>query len=338
MHAVPNHATHLSISVVIITVIFCLLGALAPTWLAGVEPYLVLGLMLVIGLPHGATDHGLFEALPLGGLRRRGLNFYLTYFLIIGGYLLLWFVLPALAFVLFMLLSVYHFGQSNWADVDYRSGGVGRLHYVMWGCGILLTPILWYGGEAAAIVAAMTDLPAMAPDPTVAGWIVAGLAALNLAYGLWLYGRGTLDGRRFLREIFAYGLLVLMFYTNSLLLGFTIYFVFWHSLGSLRDQLAFFRSRVGRVDRRRLYLEMAVVVLGAAAFCAVVWFGPGPEAALRPDLIGWVFIFISVLTLPHMLLVEQLYREWPLSVHAPNKNSLLTSQAVLSAPGGYEET
>jgi Brp/Blh family beta-carotene 15,15'-monooxygenase len=126
-----------------------------------------------------------------------------------------------------------------------------------------------------------------------------------------------MDGQRAGRELLSYGLLVAMYLTNSLLLGFTIYFVFWHSLSSAKDQLYFFQRNLSYDHRRQLFWEIAVVVFGALLFCLIVWFGPGPEAALQPSIIGGVFMFISLLTLPHMLLVEQLYGVW---TPAPNKD------------------
>lgn len=108
----------------------------------------------------------------------------------------------------------------------------------------------------------------------------------------------------------AYVLLIIMFLTNSLLLGFSVYFIFWHSLASAKDQLQFFKLRLSPTLRRQLFVEVAMTVLGALSFCLIIWFGPGPVTALQPAVIGGVFIFISLLTLPHMLLVELLYAHW----------------------------
>jgi hypothetical protein len=116
-----------------------------------------------------------------------------------------------------------------------------------------------------------------------------------------------------------------MFFTNSLLLGFTVYFVFWHSLTSARDQYRFFERRLSPELRRQLYSEIAMTVAGAFVFCLIVWFGPGPEAALSPSIIGGVFIAISLLTMPHMLLVEQLYTSWSPEEEIIKEGSLATA-------------
>ena len=185
-----------------------------------------------------------------------------------------------------------------------------RLHYLLWGAGVLLTPIILHGGEASAIVATMTDFAIPPPTTEAIQLIIGGLASLNILVLMVYYFQGVLTTKRLAKELLAYGVLTIMFLTNTLLLGFTVYFVFWHSLTSAQDQLRFFQRRLSPTARKQLYGEISLVVVGALAFCLIVWLGPGPEAALRPGVIGGVFVFISLLTMPHMLLVEQLYNNW----------------------------
>ncbi len=310
MHSVPHRHGGVSLYVLAITVGFALAGYFFPEFLGTWEPFLVLGMMLMLGLPHGATDHGLFDLLVKDKPENKGVSFYLAYLTVIGAYGLVWFFLPMVAFGIFIFMSVYHFGQSNWVDIKYGSASLARLHYVLWGMGILLTPIILHGAEASAIVATMTDYTISPPAQGVIQLIIGGLACVNVLVLMILYYRGTLTTKRLGREMLAYGVLILMFLTNTLLLGFTVYFVFWHSLTSAKDQLRFFQRRLSPTARKQLYGEIAMVVFGALAFCLIVWLGPGPAAALRPGVIGGVFVFISLLTLPHMLLVEQLYNSW----------------------------
>lgn len=321
--------------VLLLTAIFCILGSYASGILSTYEPFLVLGMMLLLGLPHGATDHGLFIALgkhkPLG----KKTNFYLVYTLIIVAYGFVWYTLPLLAFIIFMMLSVYHFGQSNWVDLQHGSKLKARLHYVLWGAGILLTPILLHGGEAVAIVATMTDTVITLPERKTILWLIGTMAVLNLFATYSMYQAGRLGRKRLAKELTAYAVLMLLFFSNSLLLGFTVYFVLWHSLTSMQDQLNFFNNRLSLSHRRQLIGEIILTITGALVFCLIVWLGPGPEAALQPHIIGGVFIFISLLTLPHMLLVEQLYANWSPTVSeqevaSPSTKNILTIQPQAS--------
>ena len=312
-------------TVVFGTTFLCiLLGLLAGDWLSSYEPVLVLGLMLLLGLPHGATDRGLYLSLRDRLKSKRLPNFYATYAGLIGLFGLVWLLLPAAAFGFFLLLSIYHFGQSNWVKTRYRRKATARLHYLLWGAGVLLTPILLHTDEALAITSSMVRWPLDASVQVPARWVAVILAALNVGFIVYLRWRRVLSGDRAGRELLAYGLLVALFLTNSLLLGFTIYFVVWHSLASALDQWRFFRAQANR-DRlfRPLFRDIVVVVLSAALFCVGVWWYAASGAALSPALMGYVFITISLLTLPHMLLVELLYHFWkPTSPPKPHQDSL----------------
>lgn len=295
-------------TVFVVTAVFCLLGALLPGVLAGAEGYLVLGFMLILGLPHGATDHSIFRAVD--GERASPKVFYLMYFAVIAAYGLLWWVLPVVAFTVFLVLALYHFGQSNWTYVNYAKSHWAIAHYLLWGGGVLLTPILLHATEAQAIIVSMTgwEIP-IAWVPTWLPYLVGGLAVVNFLAIILLWRADRLTDLRYRRELLSYGLLTAMFLTNSLLIGFTIYFVFWHSLGSLLDQYRFFRlRRLREFHWSGLAQEVLPVIAGACLFCAYVWYAGGGAAVLEPIFIGRIFIFISLLTLPHMLLVDALYR------------------------------
>jgi Brp/Blh family beta-carotene 15,15'-monooxygenase len=297
--------------VMVITAVFIFLGSFASGMLSLWEPFLVLGMMLLLGLPHGATDHGLFLALQKGHSGSKKISFYVVYLGVIAAYGLIWWFLPVIAFAIFMFLSVYHFGQSNWVNTNHESPVFGRLHYLMWGTGILLTPILLHAGEAIAIVKTMTDIQFItAPERSAVLLFIGIMAFVNASIMFVLRWQQHITTRVLVVELVAYAILTTLFFTNSLLLGFSVYFVFWHSLDSAKDQLQFFKLRLSPALRRQLYGEISMTVLGALLFCLIVWFGPGPETALQPSVIGGVFIFISLLTLPHMLLVEQLYTRW----------------------------
>ena len=307
--------------VIVTTAAFAFLGGWAPPVLATAEPFLVLGLMLLLGLPHGATDHSLFLALKKETGGRKSHWFYPVY---LGGMLaygLVWYLTPGLAFAVFILLSVYHFGQSNWVHVRHGHPVVERLHYLVWGTGVLLTPILLHAEEANGIVAAMTGIFIPVPGREFVIWFIGAAAGLNIVAALALRLFRKIDTRRLVLEVISYVLLLTMFLTNSLLLGFTVYFVFWHSLSSAHDQLRFFDRHRSPELRRRLSLHIGSTILGAFAFCLLIWLGPGPGAALQPAIIGGVFIAVSLLTLPHMLLVERLYAVWSPIAHAPPSRS-----------------
>src|SRR6056297_3409000 len=92
-----------------------LLSLALPGLVLQVQLLLVVGMILFIGIPHGATDYLIFQSLsqPMWGSREMT-HFYFNYVLLMGSYALLWWLTPTAALVVFIAISIYHFGQSNW--------------------------------------------------------------------------------------------------------------------------------------------------------------------------------------------------------------------------------
>ncbi|MEL6142972.1 MAG: Brp/Blh family beta-carotene 15,15'-dioxygenase, partial [Bacteroidota bacterium] len=100
--------------VVGVTMAIVLLNLAFPVALTSAEPYLVIALLLLLGIPHGATDTTIFQALSKKEVdKRKMILFGFAYLAIILAYGAIWYIVPVWAFLFFLLLSVYHFGQSN---------------------------------------------------------------------------------------------------------------------------------------------------------------------------------------------------------------------------------
>lgn len=130
--------------VVTITFAFGAAGWYSIDFLQKIQYPLLIVLVLLIGLPHGATDFLLFRRLHGPVLRNsQVLRFFLFYVLSVLGYLLGWLFIPATALLVFLAISVYHFGQSNWqyAQLPRRVAGICNL---AWGCFVLGGALLWH--------------------------------------------------------------------------------------------------------------------------------------------------------------------------------------------------
>lgn len=274
--------------------------------------------LILLGIPHGASDYLVFRSFAASAESRRvKLAFYLYYFLGILLYGILWMVAPTLAFIGFILVSVYHFGQSNWHQVCFESRWQAKLTYLLWGGFVLAFPILLHHQEAAVIVKAITGYD----YALSAGWRHA-LLFLSLCGNLivlcHLNERHILSDEALERELVNLLLLALLFAATPLLIGFATYFVIWHSLAATLDQIRLFRELYGNDYSHRMYLKqvggmtaLALAGLGALAYC---W----PSGAGGAEGIDWsiVFLFISIITTPHALLIDRLY-EWAQRRNAP---------------------
>jgi len=269
--------------------------------------YLLLGvLVLLIGLPHGATDFLLFRRLhgPVLG-REKVFKFFFFYLVTVLGYLAVWFLFPIVAMAIFLIISAYHFGQSNWQSLPVTSW-IRPVLNVAFGAFTIGGAVLWHWNEGQSIVQQMIgDLPAWS-DSTMAKiqWLIL-LFNVAILFGIRLAGQ--IDSSLLLREVVKIGVLSFMFYYTPLLVGFTLYFTLWHSLSSLLDQVLFFRHQWPSFTLTNYYYQAAPYTLLAIFGLLGLLFGQSflfPEASF----LSLFLILIACMTLPHIILVEERYK------------------------------
>lgn len=295
-------------SIQLIALLFVIVGYFFPAVLNRWEMILAVALIVLIGIPHGATDHLIFRysTRPFLGTRRMN-RFYGSYLLLIGLYALLWWLSPAISFVLFLVMSAYHFGQSNWNYASFPYRLQAGIYYMSWGAYVIVAPVLLHYSSVMYILENILRREVPYLNPGLCWWIVGGLLAWNLLLIVALKSKNTLSLRQKLEEILSLLVLSLVFLFTPVLLGFAVYFVFWHSMSSVMDQVRFFQNHKNQYSIRKYAKDTApFTILAVAGLAGMFWVQFTFTDGIR---VGWLFIFISIITLPHMLLIDQLYRE-----------------------------
>jgi Brp/Blh family beta-carotene 15,15'-monooxygenase len=263
-------------------------------------------LIILIGLPHGATDLFLFRQVET---REKPVStgwFYLGYLGLMGSFGFLFWIAPPLALLLFIGLSSYHFGQSNWYYLGKMKAGGKSIIYLIWGSFPILVPIFFHY-ESQALPIIQSIWPQVATLPFLLGsnwgWV---LIAANLLLVFILWQSKFLTFTQWARESGQILLLAALFWFTPLLLGFATYFALWHSAGSILDQIQFFRTNNQGFTWKKYMGKAApfwaMAVIGLIGFAALL----GQQSNLS-NWTAWGFVFIGMVTLPHMLLIEQLY-------------------------------
>lgn len=293
------------ILVLMLTVLGSIGGLIIPEgW---VQDHIIwIAVVLILGgVPHGASDYLLFNQLMRDqeGRNQKSL-FALYYLVIVAAYGLLWWFSPMLAFGLFIAVSFYHFGQSNWEYAKFSNHYWQKLSFVLWGGFVVGVPVLIYHQEAALIIQEITGV--LLPLEEIRWPLIFLLVASNLMNVIFLFEKELIDAPEFKREVASLFALFALFISTPLLIGFGIYFVFWHSLGSTLDQIAILKS-VKRGYSLTQYL-VKMIPLSLLAFAGLIllywWLG---EEMNRGTNIGLLFLFISIITLPHSILMDRFY-------------------------------
>lgn len=237
-----------------------------------------------LGMLHGALDHHVAFKVDSGGWSR----FLARYLGVMAAYALVWWMLPWLGLILFLGLTVWHFGQGDTAHLPSRAPRLLAITRSLAVLGVLFGVNL---DEAMAIVSPvlMMSVPAwIGPAAAIGGVLTHVLTVLR-----------TTDSP--FNELFDVAWLSVLFLQVPLLTGFTAYFVLWHSAGHLRE-LQSFLELPSLWDVIKKGIPMT-----AAAWIGIVgvWFWVG-SSLLPSHWILYGFIAISLLTLPHMILVDRM--------------------------------
>lgn len=256
-----------------------------------------------VGIPHGAIDHILF----MQNTKAKPLFFYTFYFALIGLIISIWVILPIIGLLLFLALSAYHFGQSQFSGCKQLSKHVKSFLYISWGSSILSALVVYNHQEILRICATSADLRELLvvfQSPIQMAVLLVSSACFLLVF---FYHRKAFSRKRFVVELILFLLIHLSFYWHSTLIGFSIYFATLHSLEVLKEEYAFLKLRLANFDIHSFLSILTpytlVSLLGLFILLGLSHFGVLP---ISKTLV--VFITISALTLPHSVVMENFYK------------------------------
>ena len=237
-------------------------------------------LLVVGGLPHGASDH--LVAGPAWRRRFAGVGlplFLLAYLVLAALVFAVWWAWSALSLLAFLTLSAAHFvgedavGGSRWERAARGLMPIGLPGLAHPGDLLDLLRPLVAGSAADARLVAM----AMG---------AAGIAALLALAGWWW------RTRRLPTEVIGSALVLLV---CPPLLGFALFFALVHSRRAAERR----RSALGLSVTGYARACAPTVLGGAVVLAAAAWWLP--DAGLA----GWLIVGLAALTVPHMVLVPE---------------------------------
>lgn len=278
----------------------------------GSSVFIVLAVAVVLtGMPHGAIDHLVAAQLyDLSFTWTDQAKFYGGYLVLMALYAGLWVVAPVWSLVLFLVMTMYHFGQ---ADLAYWSLPYlqARILYLSRGLFLIGLPIAAFPGLVDPIFAAIAGVQVSSWPllPTHSTAVIVGLIGQHagaIAVAGWGHGRTP---EKWGREALNVAVLAPLFVVVHPLIAFSVYFALWHSLGHILELLRFFRRHESEpATITAFYREAALfTILPFLGLGILYWV---TQSFGRPDqMIALLFIIIAVMTLPHMVIVERLYSE-----------------------------
>jgi len=197
-------------------------------------------LILAFGIPHGAIDHVLFFKKNTASQ----LKFYGAYLGLILLFLVGWLVEPLWSFVFFLVLSAFHFGESQLNDLKLKRSFLRPFLFLTWGLTLLLTLIYYNTEELIGYTEFFKDtavFQAVYQHAFLSEAFIA-LNALTVGMLFVFIQRGSFDWNRLGGELFLLALIHLTFFLFPFIIGFTMYFVVLHSLRVMSQEFQFLKK------------------------------------------------------------------------------------------------
>jgi lycopene beta-cyclase len=274
--------------------VFCCCLLMINTFLPAFFPMvqiivLTLGLLWV-GIPHGAVDH-LIES---GSLNSRPKpSFIINYLLLVLLNFVVWLLLPNVALVSFLLMSVWHFGQS-----DLQDWGILKeknIKSFVWGF-LLLWMILFSHVQETNSILKRMDVWTIPVTENIGMVTAVVFAIFSLAWSF------IEQKKKMTLSI----LMLVMSFGLPLISSFGLYFIGQHSNNSwnhLKTSM--------KVDQSTLFIKALPFTAGALILFMAMAFITS-TGALEDVNYNWLtvfFVFISCISFPHVITMNRFYKK-----------------------------
>jgi Brp/Blh family beta-carotene 15,15'-monooxygenase len=260
--------------------------------MAVVQPDLRLQVLLlfpfvaIFGLPHGALDLPIAQAIwPLKGWK--GVSRFVALYLgLAGAVVLAWIYFPGFSLFAFLIYSAIHFA-GDWDDAPVILRWTG-------GAATIGAPALFHRDEVATIFGYLAPVPQANLAAMCLMWVGAvALVATLIAIAL----QPALRTRAILEQIVLWAAALCL----SPLLYFIIYFCTLHSVRHMTLALKWIDDRRTAV-LLSIGLSMVTVLVGFASVGVIQAVG---LETIETAVSKTVFIGLAALTVPHLILVDR---------------------------------
>jgi beta-carotene 15,15'-dioxygenase len=265
-------------------------------------------LILLTGIPHGALDHLIQEATDKKFNRTYDTKmFLLKYLMIMALYGLAWYCFSGLSLAVFLLISAWHFGETDLEKAP-QNALIWSFTRLIYGLYILAFILLTHLNEVRPIVEKMigNQETAMAFLNFVTSNVKQILYLLGLSFTtIFIVAQSKFliqfDKIRILRL----SIILIISAFLPLLPAFALYFGGWHALCAFDNIHDYLRKDYPTLSFKLVYFKtLPLTLLSIFFLCAFLWYCHIYTQDFDPFPI--LFIFISLITLPHLIIAHQM--------------------------------
>jgi Brp/Blh family beta-carotene 15,15'-monooxygenase len=264
---------------------------------------LIFGFILIFtfGILHGANDLVLINQIE-NKKKKAFIQIITSYIIIVLFSVVLFTSLPTLALLLFIIVSGYHFGEQHWQSFIPERNLIIKLFELIYGFFILNLLLFFNSKEVSKIISEITHttIETTTYSETL---IIIGILLIVLTY--IIAKRNNNFKENIVEQLFYLIILCVIFKSSSLIWGFTIYFIFWHSIPSLNDQIVFLYGNYSFSNFKK-YLKTAFLYWLISLFGIIVLYLVAKDIVVFDALF---FSFLASITFPHAFVILKMFRK-----------------------------
>ena len=258
-------------------------------------------LILSIGLIHGANDLLIIKRNTSSDTNFSQFKSFIKYFGIVLAGLIFFYFFPSFALISFILVSIYHFGEQHIEAIPLDKNLKNSRRYIsIISHGILLFTIIFMN-NTKVVVDVFSSFNIVFLNYN---FLIIILIITSILYASILIIKKDLQ-TFLISEILFFGLFYFLSTTSSLILCFSVYFIFFHSILSIKDQVKYIYGSNNSKSLKRYIKNSLPYFILALIFLILFYIYTEID---NNDLLPIIFTFLAAITFPHVLVIEKMYR------------------------------
>ena len=263
---------------------------------------LIFGFILILsfGIIHGANDLLLINYINKNNKPLSYLKLLFYYLIIVGlGGILFW-IIPWFGLLLFILVSGYHFGEQQWQNLE--TGVVFKLFEFTYGLFILFLLFIFHIEEVQNVIFNIASI-SIPENYFSVGLLITSFLLVIL--GIYFVRINETFKNKWFLETFYLLVFTIIFKVSSLIWGFAIYFIIWHSIPSIINQVSYLNGSFNWKNFV-VYIQNAFIYWIVSLFGIVILYYFFRDVKLFNAIF---FSFLAAITFPHVAVLFLVFKK-----------------------------
>ena len=256
--------------------------------------------IFTFGIIHGTNDIALISKFNDSAIVKYR-RILMTYLLVIFITIIVYKFWPFMTLLLFILISAYHFGEQHFEYLEKSLYNI-LIYTFQFLYGLFILSLLFYF-NSAEVKTVIGEMTAKQIDEQFFYNLLCIVGILLILNGIYIGIKSAAFYSRIIVEIFYVIVFVIIFKSTTLIWGFALYFILWHSIPSIMSQIDFIYGITNQASIIK-YLRTGFAFWIISMVGMAIIFLLFSSEKLFYTLF---FSFIIAITFPHVIVIQKMF-------------------------------